>query len=75
MRRTIYLASPYGFSAQQRTLLLPQIVAALEALGLEVWEPFERNNQVDMSRRRVGVRDRTGRLQGRAGSGRYLRGW
>ena len=50
MRRTIYLASPYGFSAQQRTLLLPQIVAALEALGLEVWEPFERNNQVDMSR-------------------------
>ena len=50
MRRTIYLASPYGFSAQQRTLLLPQIVAALEALGLEVWEPCERNNQVDMSR-------------------------
>ena len=50
MRRTIYLASPYGFSVQQRTLLLPQIVAALEALGLEVWEPFERNNQVDMSR-------------------------
>ncbi len=50
MRRTIYLANSYGFSAQQRTLLLPQIVAALEALGLEVWEPFERNNQVDMSR-------------------------
>ena len=50
MRRTIYLANSYGFSAQQRTLLLPQIVAALEALGLEVWEPFERNNQVDLSR-------------------------
>ena len=46
-RKTIYLASPYGFSEQQRTLLLPQLVAALEGLGLEVWEPFARNNQVD----------------------------
>ena len=46
-RKTIYLASPYGFSAQQRTLLLPQLVGALEELGLEVWEPFTRNNQVD----------------------------
>ena len=48
-RKTVYLANPYGFSAQQRALLLPQIVHALEALGLEVWEPFERNNQVDLS--------------------------
>ncbi len=47
--KTVYLANPYGFSAQQRALLLPQIVAALEALGLEVWEPFERNNQEDLS--------------------------
>ena len=47
MPKTIYLANPYGFSAQQRALLLPPIVAALEALGLEVWEPFARNNQVD----------------------------
>ena len=47
--KTIYLANPYGFSAQQRALLLPQLVDALEALGLEVWEPFERNNQVDLS--------------------------
>lgn len=46
-RKTIYLASPYGFSAQQKALLLPQLVEALEALGLEVWEPFARNNQVD----------------------------
>ena len=49
MSRTVYLASPYGFSAQQRELLLPQIVDALQSLGLEVWEPFERNNQVDLS--------------------------
>ena len=48
-RKTVYLANPYGFSAQQRALLLPQIVDALEALGLQVWEPFERNNQVDLS--------------------------
>ena len=48
-RKTVYLANPYGFSAQQRALLLPQLVEALEALGLEVWEPFERNNQVDFS--------------------------
>jgi nucleoside 2-deoxyribosyltransferase len=49
-RKTLYLASPYGFSAQQKALLLPPIVQALEALGAEVWEPFERNNQVDFSK-------------------------
>ena len=37
--RTIYLANPYGFSAQQKATLLPPIVEALESLGLEVWEP------------------------------------
>lgn len=43
--KTIYLANPYGFSEQQRGTLLPLFVKALESLGLEVWEPFERNNQ------------------------------
>ena len=47
MTKTIYLANAYGFSLQQRTTLLPPIVAALEALDLEVWEPFARNNQID----------------------------
>ncbi len=47
--KTIYLANPYGFSAQQKEELLPDIIAALEYLGLEVWEPFSRNNQVDFS--------------------------
>ena len=60
-RKTIYLASPYGFSAQQKALLLPQLVEALEGLGLEVWEPFERNNQVDRAERdwawRIGQAD------------------
>ena len=47
--KTIYLANPYGFSAQQKEKLLPDIIAALESLGLEVWEPFARNNQEDLS--------------------------
>ncbi|NET48187.1 MAG: nucleoside 2-deoxyribosyltransferase [Merismopedia sp. SIO2A8] len=47
--KTLYLASPYGFSEQQRRLLLPPIVQQLESLGARVWEPFERNNQVDMA--------------------------
>ena len=46
MTKTIYLANPYGFSLQQKTTLLPPIIAALEELGLDVWEPFARNNQV-----------------------------
>lgn len=49
MKKRIYLASPYGFSAQQKEFLLPAFVRALEALGAEVWEPFARNNQVDFS--------------------------
>ena len=61
MPKTIYLASPYGFSAQQKTMLLPPVVSALEELGLEVWEPFARNNQVDFSEAgwayRIGQRD------------------
>jgi len=49
-RKRIYLGNPYGFSAQWKTLLLPPIINALEALGLEVWEPFARNNQVDFAK-------------------------
>ena len=61
MIKTVYLANPYGFSAQQRALLLPPIIAALEHLGLEVWEPFSRNNQVDFDKGgwayRIGQKD------------------
>ena len=61
MPKTVYLANPYGFSAQQKAALLPPIVAALESLGLEVWEPFARNNQVDFTQEgwayRIGQRD------------------
>lgn len=48
-RKTLYLASPYGFSQQQKDLLLPPFIQALESLSIEVWEPFARNNQVDFS--------------------------
>ena len=49
MHRTIYLASPYGFSEQWKRLLLPEFIDALTALGLEVWEPFSRNSQIDFA--------------------------
>ena len=47
--KKIYLASPYGFSAQQKQALLPAFVDKLTELGAEVWEPFARNNQIDFS--------------------------
>ena len=46
-RKTLYLANPYGFSAQQKEGPLRALEAALEAVGAEVWEPFRRNNQID----------------------------
>ena len=46
-KKSLYLANPYGFSAQQRSGPLAELVKALEALGAEVWEPFDRNNQLD----------------------------
>ncbi len=49
MRKSLYLANPYGFSLQQKRGPLPDLVVALENLGADVWEPFARNNQVDPS--------------------------
>lgn len=61
-RRTLYLANPYGFSAQQRSGPLAELIAALEALGAEVREPFARNDQTDFTEPgwayRVGQADR-----------------
>jgi nucleoside 2-deoxyribosyltransferase len=47
--KTLYLANPYGFSTQLKAKALPELVTALEGLGLEVWEPFSRNDQIDFS--------------------------
>ena len=49
-KKIIYLASPYGFSDQWRRKLLPDFVEALEQIGAEVWEPFQRNSQIDISK-------------------------
>ena len=51
MPKKIYLANPYGFSAQQRDGPLRDLVRILQDMGAEVWEPFERNNPDDMSLR------------------------
>lgn len=49
-RKTLYLANPYGFSAQQKAGPLVDLIAALNEAGAEVWEPFERTNQIDFSK-------------------------
>ena len=49
MKKRIYLANPYGFSKQQKRELLPEFVETIDSLGAEVWEPFERNNQIDFA--------------------------
>lgn len=50
MQKSLYLASPYGFSAQQKSGPLSDLVSALERVGVDVWEPFKRNNDhVDLT--------------------------
>ena len=63
--KSVYLASPYGFSRQQRELLLPSFVTILEELGLRVHEPFGDSQQTVYSREPgwahdVGQRDLNG---------------
>ena len=47
--KTLYLASPYGFSEHCRSKLLPEFITKLESMGANVWEPFSRNSNVDIS--------------------------
>jgi len=49
-KKRVYLANPYGFSRQQKNGPLRDLVEVLETMGLEVWEPFRRNNQIDISK-------------------------
>ena len=65
-KKTLYLANPYGFSAQQRGGPLHELVRALESMGADVWEPFARNNQIDRGECGLGVSDRAGRSPGRS---------
>ena len=48
-KKTIYLASPYGFADQWRLNLLPEFVSKLESMDLTVLEPFDRNSHVDFT--------------------------
>ena len=41
MRKKLYLANPYGFSKQTKTLL-QEFIEIFKDLNLEVFEPFER---------------------------------
>ena len=47
--KTLYLASPYGFSNHWSLKLLPEFIYRLERMGAKVWEPFSRNSSVDIS--------------------------
>ena len=47
--KTLYLASPYGFSEHSRVRLLPEFVTKLESMGARVWEPFSRNSNIDFT--------------------------
>ena len=41
MRKKLYLANPYGFSKQTKTLL-HEFIEIFNDLNVEVYEPFER---------------------------------
>tara|TARA_Y100001968_G_C19389604_1_gene734822 strand:+ start:424 stop:897 length:474 start_codon:yes stop_codon:yes gene_type:complete len=47
--KTLYLASPYGFSDQCKTKLLPEFINILESMGAKVLEPFKLNCDKDIS--------------------------
>ena len=47
--KTLYLASPYGFSDHWRVRLLPDFISKLESMGVKVLEPFFRNSHIDIS--------------------------
>ena len=42
MRKKLYLANPYGFSKQSKTLL-HEFIEIFNDLNVEVYEPFERS--------------------------------
>ena len=48
-QKTLYLASPYGFSKHWTLNLLPDFITKLELMGARVWEPFARNSSIDIS--------------------------
>ena len=65
-KKTLYLANPYGFSAQQRGGPLHELVRALESMGADVWEPFAPQQPDRPGECGLGVSDWAGRSAGRA---------
>ena len=53
MSKKVYLANPYGFSLSQRFIILPELMSVIKSTSkkdiIEIWEPFDRNNQIDFS--------------------------
>ena len=47
--KSLYLASPYGFSDHWKNRLLPEFITKLESIGARVLEPFARNSNVNLS--------------------------
>ncbi len=45
MKKKLYLANPYGFSQQSKTLL-PEFIKIFIDLNIEVFEPFERTKDL-----------------------------
>ena len=45
MKKKLYLANPYGFSKQTKTLL-PNFIKIFNELNIEVYEPFERTKHL-----------------------------
>ena len=45
MKKKLYLANPYGFSKQTKTLL-PEFIKIFQDLDVEVYEPFERTKEL-----------------------------
>ena len=45
MKKKLYLANPYGFSKQTKTLL-SEFINIFKGLNLEVYEPFERTKNI-----------------------------
>ncbi len=48
MKKKLYLANPYGFSKQTKTLL-PEFIKIFQGLNVEVYEPFERTKDLSIN--------------------------
>ena len=49
---TLYIANGLGFSSSARTSVLSSIVRTVTKMGYDVIEPFQDNNELDLSRER-----------------------